>query len=855
MNIRIPHNALVILVGPSGSGKSTFARQFFPKESIVSSDRCRRLLKHGDLDFVCSEDSIQDVSEGAFVMFHNWIRAQLRHNKLTVADATSVNSTAREQLEQIAKEEHTPVVYLVFNRKQAECVLKDSERPFPVGEAVINRQYKQFSRSFRYLKNVGAVVLDSADLSNLPLINLVYTQLDLEIKHSAVDVISDVHGCYDEFIELIEKLGYTLGSDGLYTHPQGRVLVSVGDIVDRGPKVLELLEFFRKHVEAGNAYLVKGNHEQRLAKKLSGRDVKLTNGLQATLNQIPAGYNKAALKQFLYSCTKPYLVFTMPNSSPVVITHAAFKGEFLGKIDRNIEDYCMYGPTDGVTEEGFPNRIEWWNDYEGPTVVYGHNVVEGSRARVTKNTYGIDTGCCFGGALTALRLPELKLVSVPAHATYYAHSVPQQEKTEPALVGFVSELLKTRALTIENPSGQFELRISGKEALEKAVEAVSMRTIPPDRLVWLAPTMSVGPVSPLEGYMEDPVTTATWMLDNVDSNVNSLDPSGIELIAEVKHMGSRGVWGCWKVDGRWEVICWTKRGYYHFDEPLRSQITDEMQLYLSRIEEDLGKTNFILFDSEVKPWNLKGAGLVENEFWLTGACGLSSRLAMLEAYTTASERKVENFDPKIFELQNSVQNLHSFQEIVDGFCWPVSSIDDVDVGFFDILAYGDQKFIASHETTVTYLNSVFSRCCFASPTIFRCINALKLDDLMEWWKELTEKQPEVNYLGYKKRFEGIVLKYNSKELKSKGPYAQQQLKVRGQSYLNIIYGPQYQEPAILAKLKHNRSNRSKLRAAWQQDTLSSEALRLYLEGKPWEEWHRLIVCSLASEFVHLDPRL
>ncbi len=73
------------------------------------------------------------------------------------------------------------------------------------------------------------------------------------------DLIGDIHGHADELVFLLEQMGYDRRS-GVYAHPQRRA-VFVGDLIDRGPKIPEVLRIVRGMVEAGHALCVMGNHE------------------------------------------------------------------------------------------------------------------------------------------------------------------------------------------------------------------------------------------------------------------------------------------------------------------------------------------------------------------------------------------------------------------------------------------------------------------------------------------------------------------------------------------------------------------------------------------------------------------
>jgi protein phosphatase len=244
------------------------------------------------------------------------------------------------------------------------------------------------------------------------------------------DLIGDVHGCIDEVTTLLTRLGYEpvenralppgLG-DIVYTHPDGRQAVFVGDLVDRGPGIVESLRLAAAMVAGGTALCVQGNHENKLYRQLQGRNVRISPDLQASLDQIkglPPEERKDfkdAIVPFLESLPF-YLVLDDGN---LLVSHAGLKASLQGKVGKKVEAFCLYGDTTGeVDAHGYPIRRNWAARYTGhPMVVYGHTPVE--TPRWENNTINLDTGCVFGGSLTALRYPERELVSVPAAAEYW----------------------------------------------------------------------------------------------------------------------------------------------------------------------------------------------------------------------------------------------------------------------------------------------------------------------------------------------------------------------------------------------------------------------------------------------------
>ncbi|HJD60359.1 MAG TPA: metallophosphoesterase [Rickettsia endosymbiont of Omalisus fontisbellaquei] len=243
-------------------------------------------------------------------------------------------------------------------------------------------------------------------------------QINKEHEKGLFDIIGDVHGCFDELKNLLDKLGYRIkkGNKYIITHPQGRRIIFVGDLVDRGPNSPEVLRLVMDSVSSSIAFCVNGNHDDKLKRKLQGRNVVIAHGLQETLEQLenePAEF-KASVLKFLEKLNSYYIL----DDEKLAVAHAGIKEKDLGRSSERISKFCMYGATTGEIDEfGLPFRYSWDQEYQGNTlIVYGHTPV--SEARWLNNTINIDTGCVFGGKLTALRYPEKELVSVDAAKIY-----------------------------------------------------------------------------------------------------------------------------------------------------------------------------------------------------------------------------------------------------------------------------------------------------------------------------------------------------------------------------------------------------------------------------------------------------
>ncbi len=238
---------------------------------------------------------------------------------------------------------------------------------------------------------------------------------DKTFENGPFDIIGDVHGCFNELVQLLKKLGYKIDDENRVSHLEGRKIIFVGDLVDRGPKSLEVLQLVMQGVESGVVLCVKGNHDDKLRRKLIGRNVIIANGLQETLDQLEHTLLREDISEFLNKLPSHYLL----DNGRLAVAHAGLKEKYFGRDSPSIQRFCMYGATNGKFDEyGFPIRERWEHDYHGEAlIVYGHTPIKDPRW--INNTINIDTGCVFGGRLTALRYPEEELVSVEALNVYW----------------------------------------------------------------------------------------------------------------------------------------------------------------------------------------------------------------------------------------------------------------------------------------------------------------------------------------------------------------------------------------------------------------------------------------------------
>ena len=417
MTIEIPDFSLVVLVGASGSGKSTFAARHFLPTEVLSSDHFRAL--------VSDDETSQEATGDAFDALHHLAAIRLRRRKLVVVDATNVQEGARKPLLELARRFHAVPVALVIDVPERVCHDRNRGRPNrDFGKHVVERHVRELRRSLRGLKREGfrhVYHLDGEEQIAGVTITRVPLWTDKRDVAAPFDIVGDVHGCHDELCDLLARLDYSPDAANVWRHPEGRRLLFLGDLVDRGPKVVETATLVMDAVQAGAALCVPGNHDDKLMRALQGRNVQVTHGLKDSLQQIEAlpEAERDAFKQRFVAFTDGLVSHLWLDGGRLAAAHAGIKETMIGRASGRVRDFALYGETTGETDEfGLPVRWDWAAEYRGPAaVVYGHTPVP-APPQWLNNTINLDTGCVFGGALTALRWPEKEIVMVPARRVY-----------------------------------------------------------------------------------------------------------------------------------------------------------------------------------------------------------------------------------------------------------------------------------------------------------------------------------------------------------------------------------------------------------------------------------------------------
>jgi protein phosphatase len=858
MKLKIPELAVVALIGPSGSGKSSFARKHFRATEVLSSDYCRGL--------VSDDETSQAATNDAFDVLYYIASKRLAAGKLVVIDATNVQTEARKPIVALGRQFHCLPVAIVFDLPEKICHERNRIRPErDFGPHVVRQQAQQMRRALRNLEREGFRTIhvlhsleevDAAEIERQPLWN------NLKHEHGPFDIIGDVHGCFDELVDLLTNLGYSIekqaNGDGApaYTAqpPEGRKAIFLGDLVDRGPKIPEVLKLAMSMVAAGTALCVPGNHDVKLMRKLRGKDVQITHGLADSLEQMEkeSPEFRDRVSKFIDSLVSHYVL----HDGKLVVAHAGMKEEMQGRGSGKVRDFAMYGETTGETDEfGLPVRYNWAAEYRGKAmVVYGHTPVPNSDW--LNRTINIDNGCVFGGRLTALRYPEKEIVSVAAKSAYAQPVRPLVAAAVAAEPELTSQQQHDDLLDLEDVIGKrivttrlhHNVTIREENGLA-ALEVMSRFAANPKWLIYLPPTMAPTGTSERVNLLEYPAEAFSYFRSEGVSRV----------VCEEKHMGSRTVVivcrdedaarRSFGVVGEGIGISYTRTGRRFFDDrSMEKELLENVRAAFDAVNfwEEF-KTDWVCLDAELMPWSAKAQELLRQQYAALGAAARASLATTVSAIEGIAGQNEDAASLKQ-KFERRLEAVNLYVESYRRYCWTVNSVRDLKLAPFHLLATEGQVHI--HQDHVWHMETL-GRVCHASDglmlaTAYKVVEMADGDSVNQataWWEELTGRGGE-----------GVVVKPFDFVARGRRGLVQPAIKCRGSEYLRIIYGPEYLLPENLGRLR-NRNVATKRSLALREFALGIEALERFVRHEPLRRVHECVFGVLALESEPVDPRL
>jgi protein phosphatase len=642
--------------------------------------------------------------------------------------------------------------------------------------------------------------------------------------------------------------------------------VFVGDLVDRGPDSPGVLRLVMGMVDAGHALAVPGNHEAKLVRALRGRDVSVSHGLEITLAQLaeePAEF-RAQVERFCDGLVA-HLVLDGGN---LVVAHAGLKEAYHNRASARVRSFALYGDTTGESDEyGLPVRLPWAQDYRGrATVLYGHTPT--LRPRWVNNTLCLDTGCVFGGELTALRYPEKEVVAVPAQRVWYEPvkplaPAPGSEDGSAAggdgRAGRADRAAGELAITDVLGARGIDTRLAGRVTVREdqaagALEVMSRFAVDPRWLLHLPPTMA-------------PCTAAApagsgGVLEHPSGAFADYRRVGVtQLLCEEKHMGSRALaLVCRDADvarerfgggadlGGASGVVHTRTGRAFFGPELTEQLLARLRAAITAagLWEEL-ETDWLLLDAELLPWSAKAEELLRTQYAAVGAAATAALPAAVRVLEQAAARG-QDVGELAARTAARAADAEAFTAAYRRYAWPTNGLDGVQLAPFALLATAGRTYT---DRDHAWHLGVADRLVAADPQLVRPTRRFWVDAADEasvaagtaWWEELTGAGGE-----------GMVVKPLAHLVPAGKRHAQPGIKVRGREYLRIVYGPEYTEPGNLDRLRARDLGHKRSLAA-REHALGVESLERAVAGEPLWRVHEAVFAVLALESEPVDPRL
>jgi hypothetical protein len=867
MKVEIPIHTIIPLVAPSNSGKSYFAKNVlipqlkekYPELNVqyIASDDIRRESLGDDVRHKHDPEMLQ-VSDQAFKLLQLKLEVATSFPicaEIIIVDTTGLAESFREQMLAHGKKTNYNVVPIVFdyeNRDDYYSHKDESVKNFVIAKH-ITKLRKEVLKTINKKKYIDVIKIREKDFSGIEVIvnnyNFYRSHFLPVVPKKEYMVVGDLHGCLDEFKELIQKSNCEIDENGLI---QGDKIFIVQDYVDKGYAILELISFIHKNWKNGTIIPLIGNHENYVYKRLTGEikedktlEDSYFNSCSMLLDQANVEFKDMFIELFLAS--KHF--FKHKN---FFVNHAPCPEKYLGKIDnislKKQRNFVYPKRKDFDNDEVYIGKLEeelsFIQDYKSwnsKPVVWGHIAIRNT-VRMG-NTMMIDTGCVSGNKLCGVSFNDdgqtfFKVVS----------SKDNQKITE------VKELLSLFA------------NKQKKDVLLDDLEADDLKRI--RYLIWNKINYIAGTMCPADKDLEsnELESLKQGLLYYKENNVD-------RVILQKKYMGSNSVNYLFKDI---EKCYSTSRNGFKIDK--RVDLTLEYQRLLTKYVDFFEAENVecMVLNSELMPWSALGKGLIaesfmpvqigsiseydllqENGFW--DELNKTIKHPLMEEYvvdarTSTKQQLVDKYGYRVHEtLRNAVA-------FVPEYITPEEYKDGMEVYKRQLELFGGDgeplllpfsllKIIRTDGTEeLSFDKSNIDIFDFVSDDEYFVVEFSDGD-----WYEKAEAFYDRITKG--EELEGIVIKPEMVYTKHLAPY----IKCRSPRYLTMTYSFDYKKTHKYNKLIHKKYIKRKLKASIDEFEIGKKMLEIpyaeIVDGN--QAFVNLCAAMIIDEKIvqKLDPRL
>lgn len=835
-SLPIPEFSLLVLIGAPGSGKSTFARNHFHPSEVLDLDVFLEMV--GDENVAArTEDAIDSL---AYIL-----EKRLKNKLLTVVDAPNVSQKERKAFRQLSRKYHCPLVAAAFALPADLCLARARAAAPGLDAVQLRGLAMRVPQEAGFLKSEGfdSVTVFQSD-AEAEAVQVQRRPLPSNMKgeKGPFDILGDVHGCLAELKALLAQFGY-VEQQGKWSHPEGRRLVFVGDLVHKGPDTVGVLRLSMALAEQEMAFFVLGNHDARLARKLAGEEVEMIAGMAGALEELEKepGAFRAQVQAFLEGLPHHLEL----DGGKLVVAHAGLRADMVGRTGPQVEAFSLYAHTLGEVDElGWPVSFDWAEEHKEPAIlVHGHVPVP--KAAWQGQTLNLDTGCVYGGFLSALRYPERKIAAIAAEETYAAPKRPlnwteggeTEEKDR-------SNLLPYAAFAGRNLAGtRYKYFVTLKEELAMpAMEAISRSRIDPRWMIYLPTFFSPTKSSKSPAFLEHPQDAFSYYrkkgMEKALIHDEGLGRRAVVVLCRDGEVAKR----------RFGVSAASLGAVYG---PLGQAIFDEREEerdFLERLHgavteagfwQDL-ETDWLALEGEMAPWGRgRGAGMVD---FLAGVgeSGLGSLEAAVAALSKAADRGVD-LGALSGQTQVRLERLADYKAT-----GAVSLAGETHFYAWHLLGSEGRTYETRSQAWHLDMLGKLSRPGFCSLPAYRWIdleNEMEMREGAKFWMERTAETRA-----------SMLLKPEHLLVEGGADLVQPGILVRGKTALRRIFGPEYDDPRYLEEFKR-RSLKDKRMQVVRQFALGWECLHSFVEGQEHEQIFPRFFTGLSLNAVELDARL
>jgi len=464
--LKLAAGKLYILSGLQASGKSTILKNSIEfgnvtPEMVLSTDSIRESVVGKLLTFSGNrvKDRVYEGNHAIFEVLETILKEKLREKLTIFVDATSISDIERGVFVRLAESFGVESEILIMNEDLDSCLERNKDREVVVRESTISEFSTRFELESEYpYRHITCNDYFTLEANSLP------------FEHDRIDVIGDVHGLYDKFIQLIEEAGYRVNDKTNvieYIRPGlERKILLLGDIVDRGYDSLKMLKLVKNSVEAGTVYMVAGNHEAKLLLNLT-RPIEKVTGSFAVLETFLEFYQR--VKNF-----EPYVNFLRKLPGYVVHKDFVFAHANIGHFDFRKTPFSelIYG--------AYKDRVDSDKEYQ-ELYDFGHNdktLIRGHMLKTSDqhNVFSLETDCCDGGYISMLPLDRfIDLQDSVGNQEAFADSIVQvrtgfffSRKLRESMLTQMRQLIKQKfAISKTDSSGMLKLYKYSKKVFYK----------------------------------------------------------------------------------------------------------------------------------------------------------------------------------------------------------------------------------------------------------------------------------------------------------------------------------------------------------------------------------------------------